>query len=73
MKRFWTIWKYSLGSFNDEDTKPVEDQIAIIRTLILGANLICAILIMTNIILGWINDQNCYAELTEIPTATCNL
>jgi hypothetical protein len=53
MKRFWTIWKYSLGSFNDEDTKPVEDQITIIRTLILGANLMCAILIMTNIILGW--------------------
>ena len=54
MKRFWTILKYSLGSFNDEDTKPVEDEITIIRTLILSANLMCAILIMTNIILGWI-------------------
>ena len=54
MKRVWTIWKYALGSFNDEDTAPVEDQITIIRTIILGINLLCAILIMVNIIKGWI-------------------
>jgi hypothetical protein len=54
MKRIWTIWKYALGSFNDEDTAPVEDQITIIRTIILGINLLCAILIMANIIKGWI-------------------
>jgi hypothetical protein len=54
MKRVWTIWKYALGSFNDEDTAPVEDQITIIRTIILGINLLCAILIMANIIKGWI-------------------
>ena len=54
MKRVWTSWKYALGSFNDEDTAPVEDQITIIRTIILGINLLCAILIMANIIKGWI-------------------
>ena len=54
MKRFWTIWKYALGSFNDEDTAPVENQITIIRTVILGVNLKCAILIMANIIKGWL-------------------
>ena len=54
MKRVWTIWKYALGSFNDEDTAPVEDQITVIRTIILGINLLCAILIMANIIKGWI-------------------
>ncbi len=54
MKRIWTIWKYALGSFNDEDTAPVENQITIIRTLILGINLLCAMFIMTNIIIGWI-------------------
>jgi len=54
MKRIWTIWKYALGSFNDEDTAPVEDQITIIRTIILGINLLCAILIMANIIKGWV-------------------
>lgn len=54
MKRFWQIWKYALGSFNDEDTAPVENQITIIRTIILGINLMCAILIMANIIKGWL-------------------
>lgn len=54
MKRFWQIWKYALGSFNDEDTAPVENQITIIRTIILGVNLMCAILIMANIIKGWL-------------------
>ena len=54
MKRLWQIWKYALGSFNDEDTKPVEDQITIIRTIILSVNLLCAILIMANIIKGWL-------------------
>ena len=53
MKRIWNIWKYALGSFNDEDTAPVENQITIIRTIILVINLMCAILIMTNIIIGW--------------------
>tara|TARA_B100001063_G_C16296672_1_gene326379 strand:- start:160 stop:324 length:165 start_codon:yes stop_codon:yes gene_type:complete len=53
MKKIWNIWKYALGSFNDEDTAPVENQITIIRTIILIINLMCAILIMTNIIIGW--------------------
>jgi hypothetical protein len=53
MKRLWQIWKYALGSFNDEDTKPVEDQITVIRTIVLLINLLCAILIMANIIKGW--------------------
>lgn len=54
MKRMWQIWKYALGSFNDEDTRPVEDQITIIRTIILLVNLLCAIMIMANIIRSWL-------------------
>ena len=53
MKRFWQIWKYALGSFNDEDTRPVEDQITIIRTVVLLVNLMCAMMIMANIVKGW--------------------
>lgn len=53
MKRFWQIWKYALGSFNDEDTKPVEDQITVIRTVVLLVNLMCAMMIMANIVKGW--------------------
>jgi len=53
MKRMWQIWKYALGSFNDEDTRPVEDQITIIRTIVVLVNLLCAIMIMANIIRSW--------------------
>jgi hypothetical protein len=54
MSKLWKVWKYSLGSFNDEDTAPVENQITIVRTIILLINLACAMLIMTNILKGWI-------------------
>ena len=50
MSRWWKIWKYALGSFNDEDTKPVEDQITIIRTLILILNVVtCFFIIASNV------------------------
>jgi hypothetical protein len=50
MSRWWKIWKYALGSFNDEDTKPVEDQITIIRTVILLLNTVtCCFIIASNI------------------------
>ncbi len=54
MSKLWKVWKYALGSFNDEDTAPVENEITIIRTIILLINLACAFLIMTNILIGWI-------------------
>ena len=53
MNRFWTIWKYALGSFNDEDTKPVEDQITMIRTVIVLVNFITCFFIIANIINNW--------------------
>ena len=34
MKTFWKIWKYALGSFQDETTKQYDDIICIIRTFI---------------------------------------
>ncbi len=50
MSRWWKIWKYALGSFNDEDTKPVEDQITIIRTVILLLNAVtCCFIVASNI------------------------
>ena len=54
MTKLWEIWKYALGSFSDKDTAPVENQITIIRTIILLINLACACLIMTNILKEWI-------------------
>ena len=54
MNKFWTVWKHALGSFSYEDTVRHEDAIAIIRTCIVGINIIVGLLIGINIIIGWI-------------------
>ena len=53
--KLWTIWKHALGSYSEEDGfDPTNDNaIAIIRTSILMVNLICAFLIIANIIYNW--------------------
>ena len=53
--KIWTIWKHALGSYSEEDGfDPANDNaIAIIRTGILGINLICAVLIIANIVHNW--------------------
>ena len=52
MKRLWTIWKHALGSYSEEDGfDPRNDNIiAAIRTFILVSNLLCAYLIIINIL-----------------------
>ena len=53
MTKIWTIWKYAIGSFNDEKTKDYDNYIAIIRTFVVSVNVICAFFIMANIIHNW--------------------
>ena len=55
MKRLWTIWKHALGSYSEQDGyDPKNDNIiTIIRTFIVMSNLICAYVIMINIISKW--------------------
>lgn len=31
----WRVWKYALGSFNDDTTHKYDNKIAIIRTLVM--------------------------------------
>lgn len=52
MAEWWKIWKYTLGSFSDKDTEGYDDIIAILRTGIVMINLICAVVIIINIIIG---------------------
>ena len=54
MKKLWTIWKYAIGSFSDEQTAEYDDVVAIARTFIVGINVICAFFIIANIIVGWV-------------------
>ncbi len=50
----WEVWKMALGSFSDEQTAGHDDKIAVIRTIILTINIVCAMFIIANIIKSWI-------------------
>ena len=52
MKKFWIALKHALGSFDEEDgyDKTNEDIISIIRSFIVLSNLLCAYVIMYNIL-----------------------
>ena len=53
MIKLWTIWKYTVGSFSDEKTEEYDNIVAVVRTMVLLINLMCAIMIMANIINNW--------------------
>ena len=55
MIKFWTIWKHALGSYSEADGfDPANDNmVALIRSAILGINVICAVFIMANVIHNW--------------------
>ena len=52
--KYWIIWKHALGTYSEEDIAGHEDAIVIIRSIILTINLLCAFLIMINIVIGWL-------------------
>jgi hypothetical protein len=52
-KTIWTIWKHSLGSFSDEQTAGKDDIICVVRTFLVGINIITCIVIMLNIGHNW--------------------
>ena len=56
MDKWWKIWKHALGSFDEEDGyDPVnENRISIIRSVIVVTNLLCAWIIIVNIVKDWI-------------------
>ena len=56
MKNWWTIWKHALGSYSEQDGfNPTNDNaVAIIRTVIVGINILVGSLIGINIIIAWL-------------------
>ena len=56
MKQVWKIWKYALGSFNDNKTKRYDDIICIIRTIIFTQLVITNFFIIAGNIRHW-NDH----------------
>ena len=53
MKKLWTIWKYAIGSFSDDKTADYDNHVAVIRTFVVVINVVCACMIMTNIVHNW--------------------
>ena len=58
MKRLLEIWKYSLGSFSDEKTKPYDNYVAGVRTVILVSYLVTNCFIIAGVIRHWNNQSN---------------
>ena len=52
----WRLIKHTLGTFSYEDTGDHEDRIGLLRLFIVGSNLLCAYMIMFNIIIGWMSN-----------------
>ena len=53
VSKFWTIWKYSIGSFSDDKTEDYDNYVAVIRTFVVLVNVVCAFFIIGNIIHNW--------------------
>ena len=53
--RMWSVWKYALGSFNDDKTKKYDDVICIIRSGILLTYVVTNCVICAGVIRHW-ND-----------------
>ena len=58
MKKLLEIWKYSLGSFSDEKTKPYDNYVAGIRTVILVSYLVTNCFIIAGVVRHWNNRSN---------------
>ena len=57
MREIWKIWKYALGSFQDETTKEYDNIICIIRTFIFLQLVITNCFIVAGNIRHW-NDNH---------------
>ena len=53
MRRIWTIWKYSLGSFSDTKTETYDDWVAVIRTLIFVSYMVTNVFIVSGVLRHW--------------------
>ena len=75
MRRIWTIWKYSLGSFSDTKTETYDDWVAIIRTLIFVSYMVTNLFIVSGVLRHW-NEVSSEVSQTEEKGnlhANCNI
>ena len=65
MVKVWQIWKYSLGSFSDDKTKPYDNYVAIIRSIIFVSLLTTNMVIVSGVIRHWNDVPNSLSETKE--------
>ncbi len=65
MRRIWTIWKYSLGSFSDDKTEPYDNYVVGIRTVIFISYLITNCFIIGGVIRHWNNVPSQLSQTQE--------
>ena len=65
------VWKYALGSFSDEKTKEVDNQVVMVRSLIFLSYLITNCFIISGVIRHWNNGNN--TELAETQQETAQI
>jgi hypothetical protein len=46
MKTIWRAWKYAIGSFSDETTRPYDNRVAVIRTFWILLHIITCVAII---------------------------
>ena len=51
--RWWRIWMYSLGGFNDETTKQLDNSVALVRSFIFVTYFITNCFIIGGVIRHW--------------------
>ena len=56
MKKVWEVWKYAIGSFNDDKTAPYDNYVAGIRTIIFVSYMVTNAFIVSGVIRHW-NDN----------------
>ena len=64
MRRIWTIWKYTLGSFSDTKTENYDDWVALIRTCIFVSYMLTNFFIVSGVLRHW-NDLPSELPKTE--------
>jgi len=58
MKRVARIWKYSLGSFSDDKTRPYDNYVAGIRSIIVLSYLVTNFFIISGVIRHWNDNEH---------------
>lgn len=54
----WEIWKYAIGSFSDDKTKPYDNYVACIRTIIFVSYMVTNAFIVSGVLRHWNEDTS---------------